>query len=69
MQIRKVQIGYRPDTHKLLGLKFYSKDGAVVLETGLDWDDDDDYETNTVLLADGERIIGYKSRRNPPILT
>jgi hypothetical protein len=45
----------------LYGLKFYSKDGAVVLKTGYDWVAGS-YKTHTVVLADGERVIGYKSR-------
>ncbi len=46
----------------LRGLKFYSKDGAVVLKTGFDWVADKYDKTHTVHLADGERVIGYKSR-------
>ena len=46
----------------LYGLKFYSKDGAVVLKTGFDWVASSSYKTHTVILADGERVIGYKSR-------
>ncbi len=46
----------------LLGLKFYSKDGAVVLKTGYDWVYYNGCKTHTVILADGERVIGYKSR-------
>ena len=45
----------------LVGLKFYGKDGAVVLKTGYDWVAGG-YKTQTVYLEDGERIIGYKSR-------
>ena len=45
----------------LYGLKFYSKDGAVVLKTGYDWVANG-FKTHTVILADGERVIGYKSR-------
>jgi len=45
----------------LWGLKFYSKDGAVVLKTGYDWVAGG-CKTHTVILADGERVIGYKSR-------
>ena len=45
----------------LRGLKFYSKDGAVVLKTSYDWVANG-YKTHTVILADGERVIGYKSR-------
>ncbi len=45
----------------LVGLKFFSKDGSVVLQTddGLVADDE---QTHTVHLNDGERIIGYQSR-------
>ncbi len=46
----------------LKGLKFYSKDGAVVLKTGWDWVAHSSCKTHTVVLADGERVIGYKSR-------
>ncbi len=49
----------------LVGLKFYSKDGAVVLETGYDWVTGGYYNTHTVLLEEGERVIGYKSRTDP----
>ncbi len=65
MQLAKVEIGYRLISHLLLGLKFYSKNGAVVLETGFDWDEIDYYKTHTVHLEDGERVIGYRSRSNP----
>jgi hypothetical protein len=43
------------------GLKFYSKDGAIVLKTAIDIVS----ETQTVYLEDGERVIGYKSRIDP----
>ncbi len=46
----------------LYGLKFYSKDGAVVLKTGHNWVANSYCKTHTVILADGERVIGYKSR-------
>ncbi len=52
----------------LHGLKFYSKDGAVVLETGFNWAANRNCKTHTVDLEDGERVIGYKSRtyaKNP----
>ncbi len=58
-------IGYLRDIKDLVGLKFYSKDGAVVLKTGWDWVGKISYETHTVHLADGERVIGYKSRTYP----
>ena len=45
----------------LFGLKFYSKDGAVVLQTGYDWVANG-CNTHTVHLEDGERVIGFKSR-------
>ncbi len=60
MQLQKVEIGYA-DNHSLEGLKFYSKDGAVVLKTEEDWVADG-FKTHTVQLEDGERVIGYKSR-------
>ncbi len=41
-------------------LKFYSKDGAVVLKTR-DWVNHPNWQSHTVHLADGERVIGYKS--------
>ena len=44
----------------LRGLKFYTKDGAVVLQTRFDWVANG-YKTHTVHLEDGERVIGYKS--------
>ncbi len=48
----------------LYGLKFYSKDGAVVLKTGYDWVADGG-KSHTEYLEDGERVIGYKSRIDP----
>ncbi len=59
---------YEVNCQGLCGLKFYSKDGAVVLQTERNvWDVDRvyHYKTLTVQLDDGERIIGYKSRSNP----
>ena len=52
---------YHPHDYLLLGLKFYSRDGAVILQAGADWIAWG-YNTHTVQLADGERVIGYKSR-------
>ena len=66
MQLQKIEIGYAPSNKKLLGLKFYSKDGAVVMQTGWDWVAYG-WMTHTVHLADGERVIGYKSRAHLPI--
>ncbi len=43
-----------------MGLKLYGKDGAVVLQTGVDWVAICG-KTHTVYLEDGERVIGYKS--------
>ena len=67
MQLQKVQIGYNARSKELLGLKFYGKDGAVVLKTGWDWGDRDRYKTHTEYLEEGERVIGYKSRRIPEL--
>ena len=50
----------------LCGLKFYTKDGAVVLQTGFDWVAKSWSKTHTVHLEDGERVIGYKSRTYIP---
>ena len=61
----KIEIGYRPCDQMLLGLKFYAKDGAVVLQTKYDWVANGYFKTNMVHLEDGERVIGYKSRSNP----
>ena len=44
----------------LFGLKFYTKDVAVVLQTGYNWVSKG-CNTHTVHLEDGERVIGYKS--------
>ena len=33
-----------------------------MLKTGYDWVAHGSYKTHTVILADGERVIGYKSR-------
>ncbi len=49
----------------LVGLKFYGKDGSVVLKTEWDWISDDYLKTHTVQLEDRERVIGYKSSSNP----
>ena len=44
----------------LTGLKFYSKDGVVVLQSGDVWNATDvSLKTHTVHLEDGERVIGY----------
>ena len=48
-----------------MGLKFYDKDGAVVLQTGLDWVANEYCKTHTMPLEEGERVIGYKSRGIP----
>ncbi len=48
---------YHPHDYLLLGLKFYSKDGAVILQAGADWIACG-CNTYTVHLADGERVIG-----------
>ncbi len=61
-QISKIKIGYNTGGNLLGGLKFYTKDGAVVLKTEWDWVGKSDFKTHTVLLQDGERVIGYKSR-------
>jgi hypothetical protein len=45
-------------------LKFYTEIGEVVLQTGFNWEGIGNYETHTVLLAVGERVIGYKSRND-----
>ena len=60
-QLQKVQIGYGPLTQQLYGLKFYCKDGAVVLKTGYNWVTGGWCKTHTVHLEDGERVIGYKT--------
>ncbi len=65
-QITKIEIGYYPGTQILTGLKFYAKDGAIVLQTGYDWVADSDFKTHTVDLSDGERVIGFKSRTFNP---
>ncbi len=65
MQLSKVEFGYNPDFQWLRGLKFYSKDGVIVLETGYDWVPEGWYKTHTVYLEKGERVIGYKSRTDP----
>ncbi len=64
MQLQKVEIGYEPDYQRLLGLKFYSKDGAVVLQTESNWVAYRNCTIHTVHLEEGERVIGYKSRFN-----
>ncbi len=61
-QLQQVKIWYDPNDQRLLGLKFYGKDGAVVLETGHKWPANTWCKTHTVHLEDGERVIGFKSR-------
>ena len=46
-------------------MKFYSMDGEVVLKTGWSSGGFSDWLKHTVDLADGEQVIGYKSRSNP----
>ena len=65
MQLQKIEIGYDPLFQWLVGLKFYSKDGTVVLQTEYDWVAKS-YKTLTVHLEDGERVIGYKSSSKYP---
>ena len=60
-QVKKIEMGYNEQTNSIRGLRFYSKDGELVLKTGYDWVAND-WKTHTVRLADGERVIGYKSR-------
>ena len=66
-QISKIEIGYNPIHNNLGGLKFYSKEGAVVLKTGWDWINSGNCYTHTVHLQNGERVIGFKSRTCPNI--
>ena len=49
-----------------MGLKFNSKDGAVVLQTGDDWVAKYWCKIHTVNLEYEERVIGYKSRTLNP---
>jgi hypothetical protein len=49
----------------LFGLKFYTKDGTVVLQAGFGWVDFESSKTHTMHLKDGERVLGYKSRSDP----
>ena len=64
-QISKIEIGYDTYDHWLRGLKFYTKDGALVLKTAYDWVGNSNCKTHTVLLEDGERVIGFKSGSHP----
>ncbi len=63
--LSKIEIGYLPTSYSIVGLKFYSKDNAVVRQTGWNWAADSRFKTHTVHLEDGERVIGYKSRTCP----
>ncbi len=63
-QISKIEIGYGT-VPILFGLKFYSKDGALVLKTARDWVGHSNVKTHTVQLEDGERVIGFKSGSDP----
>ena len=63
VQVRKIELGYYPGDQGLKGLKFYDKDGAVILQTGWNWVANQYCRAHTVHLKDGERVIGYKSKR------
>ena len=65
-QLNKIELGYFPSDQSIIGLKFYDKDGAVVLQTDYDWAADSRCKTHAVHLEDGERVIGYKSRTEDP---
>ena len=63
--LKKIEIGYWPNSQKLAGFKLYAGDGTVLLTTELPWDF---YKVwaHTVHLDDGERVIGYKSSKSDP---
>ena len=48
-----------------IGLKFYDKDGAVVLHTGFNWTTYRINKSHSINLEDGERVIGFKSGSEP----
>ncbi len=58
--VNKIEIGYN-SRGGLYGFKLYAENGAIVLQTGLDWVQ---YgcPTHTENLDEGERILGYISR-------
>ncbi len=59
--VKKIEICYYScDYGKLCGFKLYAENGAIVLQTGVDWVEDG-YPTHTENLDEGERIIGYIS--------
>jgi hypothetical protein len=60
-QIKKIEIGYDGDGC-LIGFKWYDKHGKIALQTEWDWIQDEENKTHTELLADGERVLGFKSR-------
>ncbi len=66
-QVTKIEIGYWPGDQGLRGLKFFDRDGAIFLQSGLNWIAFSGFATHTVHLKDGERVIGYKSGSDPNI--
>ncbi len=59
--VKKIEIGYL-DNGWLCGFKLYAENGAIVLQTGFDWVQNG-HKTHTENLDEGERIIGYISRK------
>ena len=57
--VKKIEIGYNGSC-LLCGFKLYAQNGAIVLQTGWDWEEDG-YPTHTENLDEGERILGYIS--------
>ncbi len=57
-QIRKIQVNYNPDSC-VYGIKMFTTLDKCVLSIGTFDDEDDNKE---ILLQEGERILGIKSR-------
>jgi hypothetical protein len=64
-QIRKIKIGYGPNNQVLAGLKFYDRHGQLIFKTG--FDRVNYHKSYSEYLAEGERVLGYRSRTHPDL--
>ncbi|MFM7854486.1 MAG: hypothetical protein ACKO96_21825, partial [Flammeovirgaceae bacterium] len=60
--VKKIEIGYYGGGY-LCGFKLYDQNGAIVLQTSYDWQKYG-HPTHTENLEEGERILGYISRKH-----
>jgi len=60
--VKKIRIGYCSSDGGLCGFELYDQNGAIVLQTGWDWVKAG-HKTYTENLDEGERIIGYISKK------